>query len=69
VIDLAAERARLQRDQVRALDEAAKAARKLDNADFVARAPAEVVAEIRAREAAARGEAARLGAALARLVA
>jgi valyl-tRNA synthetase len=67
VIDLGAERARLQRDQARALDEAGKVARKLANADFVARAPAEVVAENRAREAAARDEAARLGAALARL--
>jgi valyl-tRNA synthetase len=67
VIDLAAERTRLERDRTRALDEAAKVARKLDNADFVARAPAEVVAENRAREAAARDEAARLGAALARL--
>jgi valyl-tRNA synthetase len=67
VIDLAAERTRLERDRSRALDEAAKVARKLGNADFVARAPAEVVAENRAREAAARDEAARLGAALARL--
>jgi valyl-tRNA synthetase len=67
VIDLAAERARLERARARALDEAAKVARKLDNADFVARAPAEVVAENRAREAAARDEAARLAAALGRL--
>jgi len=67
VIDLDAERARLTRDRGRALDEAEKVARKLGNADFVARAPAEVVAENRAREDAARQEAARLGAALARL--
>ena len=67
VIDLAAERARLARDRARALDEAEKVARKLGNADFVARAPAEVVAENRAREDAARREAGRLEAALARL--
>jgi valyl-tRNA synthetase len=67
IIDLDAERARLQRDRGRALEEAEKVARKLGNADFVARAPVEVVAENRAREAAARDEAARLEAALARL--
>jgi valyl-tRNA synthetase len=67
VIDLDAERARLTRDRARALEEAEKVARKLGNADFVARAPAEVVAENRAREDAARQEAARLDAALARM--
>jgi valyl-tRNA synthetase len=67
LIDVAAERARLARDAARAEDEAAKVARKLENADFVARAPAEVVAENRARQAAALAESARLRAALARL--
>ncbi len=67
LIDVAAERARLGREVARALDDAAKVARKLANEDFVARAPAEIVAENRAREALARSEAARLSAALARL--
>jgi valyl-tRNA synthetase len=67
LIDVGVERARLAREAGRAEDEAAKVSRKLENADFVARAPAEVVAENRAREAAARAEAARLLAALARL--
>jgi valyl-tRNA synthetase len=67
LIDVAAERARLAKEAARAEDEAAKVARKLENADFVARAPAEVVAENRARETTARAEAARLRAALARL--
>jgi valyl-tRNA synthetase len=67
LIDVAAERARLAREAARALDEAEKVARKLANADFVARAPPEVVAENRAREATARAEAARLAAALGRL--
>jgi valyl-tRNA synthetase len=42
-------------------------ARKLNNADFVARAKEEVVEENRERLAAARGEIARLDAALARI--
>jgi valyl-tRNA synthetase len=67
LIDLAAERARLERDRKRALDEAAKVAAKLSRADFVDRAPAEIVAENRARQAASEAEAARLGAALARI--
>ena len=67
LIDVAAERARLAREAARALDDAEKVARKLANVDFVARAPAEVVAENRAREAGARAEAARLTAALKRL--
>jgi valyl-tRNA synthetase len=67
LIDLAAERARLERDRNRALDEAAKMAAKLSRADFVGRAPAEVVAENRARQAASEAEAARLQEALARI--
>jgi valyl-tRNA synthetase len=47
--------------------EAEKIARKLDNADFVARAPGEVVEENRERLAAAREEIARLEAALGRI--
>ncbi|HTZ70182.1 MAG TPA: valine--tRNA ligase, partial [Acetobacteraceae bacterium] len=67
LIDVAAERTRLAKEAARAEDDAEKVARKLANADFVARAPAEVVAENRAREASARAESSRLRAALARL--
>jgi valyl-tRNA synthetase len=67
VIDLGAERTRLERDRARALEEAEKVAKKLTNADFVSRAKPEVVAENRAREVSSRQEAARLEAALARL--
>jgi valyl-tRNA synthetase len=67
LIDLDAERARLQRDAARTAGEADKLARKLENADFVARAREEVVEETRERLAAAREEVARLEAALRRI--
>ncbi|MGC8475707.1 MAG: valine--tRNA ligase [Acetobacteraceae bacterium] len=67
LIDLAAERARLAKERDRSRTEAEKLARKLANADFVARAPEVVVTENRERLAAAEAEAARLDAALARL--
>jgi valyl-tRNA synthetase len=67
VIDLGAERARLERDRARAMEEAEKVARKLANAEFVTRAKPEVVAENRAREQAALADAARISAALERL--
>ena len=67
VIDLGAERTRLERDRARALEEADKVARKLANEDFVTRAKPEVVAENRAREQAALADASRLEAALRRL--
>ncbi len=67
IIDLAAERARLTKDQARAEAEAEKVRRKLENADFVARAKPEVVEENRERLLAHEAEAARLTAAMARI--
>jgi valyl-tRNA synthetase len=67
VIDLAAERTRLAKARAAAEGEAKKIRAKLDNADFVARAPEEVVEENRERLAAAEAEIARLDAALARI--
>ena len=67
LIDLNAERARLDKDRAKAEAEAEKVRRKLDNADFVARAKPEVVEENRDRLAAHEAEAARLAAAIARI--
>ncbi len=67
VIDLDAERARLAKERGRAEQDAQKIAKKLDNADFVRRAPAEVVEENRDRLRAATEEVARLDAALRRI--
>ncbi|NPD67427.1 valine--tRNA ligase [Lichenicola cladoniae] len=67
IIDLDAERARLQKDRARAVDEAGKVERKLANADFVARAKPEVVEENRERLNAFQQETERLDAALRRL--
>jgi valyl-tRNA synthetase len=68
LIDLAAERKRLLGGRDRALAEARKVSQKLANADFVARAKPEVVEENRERLAAFMAEAARVEAALARIV-
>ncbi len=67
LIDIEAERARLLKELDRAAVEKKKAAQKLANADFVSRAPEEVVAEIRERLETAASEIARLQAALDRL--
>ncbi len=67
VIDIATERARLAKECDRLSSEARKIGQKLEKAEFVARAPEEVVAENRDRLAAARSEIARLQAALGRL--
>ncbi len=67
LIDLDAERARLSKDRQKALSEADKAQRKLDNADFVQRAKPEVVEEIRERVVAFLAEAARLEQAIGRI--
>ena len=67
IIDLGAERARLERERQKSLAEADKVTRKLDNADFVSRAKPEVVEENRERLRAHQAEAARFAAALARI--
>ncbi|MBE7212944.1 MAG: valine--tRNA ligase, partial [Gluconacetobacter diazotrophicus] len=67
VVDLASERARLDKERERAAAEAGKVERKLANGDFVARAKPEVVEENRERLAFFRREAERLDAALRRL--
>jgi valyl-tRNA synthetase len=67
-VDVAAERRRLEKDLAAARGEADQAERKLDNADFTAKAPAAVVDKTRARLAAARSDVARLEQRLAALV-
>nr|WP_321986583.1 valine--tRNA ligase [uncultured Lichenicoccus sp.] len=67
LIDLEAERSRLQREDGRLLAETEKAERKLANPDFVARARPEIVEETRARVQGFRNDRARLQAALRRL--
>jgi valyl-tRNA synthetase len=67
LIDLVAERKRLGGARDKALAEAEKVVRKLENADFVARAKPEVVEENRERLTAFQADAARLEAALARI--
>ncbi len=67
LIDIAAERTRLGKERDKLAADAKKTRAKLENADFVARAPEEVVAENRERLAAAESEVERLRAALDRL--
>jgi valyl-tRNA synthetase len=59
-VDVAAERRRLERDLTAARSEAEQATRKLSNAEFTAKAPAEVVARTRQRLDAAQADIARL---------
>ncbi|NUO60977.1 MAG: valine--tRNA ligase [Hamadaea sp.] len=66
-IDVAAERARLTKDRAAAEKEAAQCRAKLGNEAFTAKAPAEVVAKIEQRLAAAESDLARIDAALAAL--
>ena len=66
-IDLAAEKARLAKALAAAEQDVARIARKLDNADFVARAPPEVVEENREKLAEAEAALEKLKAAAARL--
>ncbi len=67
LVDIAAERARLVKERDKVMAEARKIGQKLENVDFVTRAPEDVVAENRDRLAAAVSETARLQAALDRL--
>jgi valyl-tRNA synthetase len=67
LIDIPAERQRLEKERNKGLQEAEKMARKLENADFVRRAPEEIVEENRERLANFRREVARLEAALQRI--
>ena len=60
VIDVAAERRRMEKDLAAARSEAEQAARKLDNADFTAKAPAAVVAKTQQRLAAAHADITRI---------
>ncbi len=67
VIDFAKERARLEKELKKAQDEIARFDAKLSNAQFVARAPEEVLTEQREKRAEAAALAARLAEAVARL--
>jgi len=67
IIDFAAEKARLAKEIAKSKGDAAKFEAKLGNADFVARAPEEVVEENREKLAEAVARAAKLEEALARL--
>nr|WP_051110591.1 valine--tRNA ligase [Longispora albida] len=66
-IDVAAERARLVKDQAAAEKEAAQCRAKLGNAEFLGKAPDHVVDKIKSRLAAAEAELARIAAALEKL--
>ncbi|MCW2524006.1 MAG: valine--tRNA ligase, partial [Frankiales bacterium] len=66
-IDVPAERARLTRDRAVAEKDLEQTAKKLGNAAFLAKAPDDVVAGIRARNAKAGTEISRIDAALAAL--
>jgi valyl-tRNA synthetase len=67
IIDTGAERVRLGKERDKAAAEARKFQQKLANADFVKRAPEEVVEENRSRVTAYLAEVARLEAAMARI--
>ena len=66
-MDLEAEKSRLAKEIAKLTGDAGKIEAKLNNADFVARAPEEVVEENRERLAEARSRAEKLEAALGRL--
>jgi valyl-tRNA synthetase len=66
-IDVAAERRRLEKDLAAAQKELASTAAKLANADFLAKAPQDVVGKIRDRQRVAQEESDRINARLAGL--
>jgi len=66
-IDVAAERARLTKDRAAAEKEITQATAKLGNEAFLGKAPADVVAKLRDRLAAAQADIVRIDEALARL--
>jgi valyl-tRNA synthetase len=67
VVDLAAERARLEKELKKVADDIDRVDKKLTNADFMARAPEEVVDEQREKRAEAEGRRAKIVEALERL--
>jgi valyl-tRNA synthetase len=67
VIDFAKERARLEKELKKAEDEVARFDAKLNNEQFVSRAPEDVLAEQREKRAEAKALAARVSEAIARL--
>ncbi len=67
LVDLGAERARLERELDKVRKEIDKLDRKLSNASFVAQAPAEVVEENRRRRAGYQDQASKLQSGLERL--
>jgi len=67
IIDVAAEKARLEKEIAHQKDEISRFDKKLANEKFIAKAPAEVVAEQREKREAAMGELDKLGQALERL--
>jgi valyl-tRNA synthetase len=66
-IDVAAERRRLEKDLAAAQKELASTAAKLANADFLVKAPQDVVGKIRDRQRVAQGDTDRINARLAGL--
>ena len=67
VVDLAAERVRLEKELKKAADDIDRVDKKLENADFMARAPEEVVDEQREKRAEAEGRGVKIAEALERL--
>jgi valyl-tRNA synthetase len=67
VVDIAAERTRLEKEMAKADADIARVDAKLGNADFVARAPEEVVEGEREKREAAQGRRAKILEALERL--
>ena len=67
LIDVPAERQRLEKEKAKAEGELSKIGKRLSNQDFIAKAPEDVVAELRERQTAQEGQMARLEEALNRL--